>query len=97
MGLVGFFVVPRLKEAVHKTIRRRKKKRKKDKSEEDKVPDRMVFREFVIKNIAMVVEMDAIYTTFTNLNVECSTAQKVMPWLLYVVLIADWFSPLSAL
>ena len=83
MGLVGFFVVPRLKEVVHKNY---KKEEEKDKSE-DEVSDRAVFMKFVIQNIAMVVEIDAIYTIFTNLNVECSTAQKVMPWLLYVVLL----------
>ena len=85
MGLVGFFVVPRLKEVVHQKYDKREEE--KDKSGKNKVPDRMVFRKFVIQSIAMVVEMDAVYTIFTNLNVECSTAQKVMPWLLYVVLL----------
>ena len=80
MGLVGFFVVPRLKEVVHQEYDKREE-------EKDEVPDRMIFRKFVIQSIAMVVEIDAIYTIFTNLNVECSTAQKVMPWLLYVVLL----------
>ena len=82
MGLVGFFVVPRLKEVVHQEYDYDYKEK-----EKDEVPDRMIFRKFVIQNIAMVVEMDAVYTIFTNLNVECSTAQKVMPWLLYVVLL----------
>lgn len=82
MGLVGFFVVPRLKEVVHQEYDYDYKEKDKD-----KVPDRMIFRKFVIQSIAMVVEMDAVYTIFTNLNVECSTAQKVMPWLLYVVLL----------
>ena len=80
MGLVGFFVVPRLKEVIHQEYDEREE-------EKDEVPDRMIFRKFVIQSIAMVVEIDAIYTIFTNLNVECSTAQKVMPWLLYVVLL----------
>ena len=78
MGLVGFFVVPRLKEVVHQEY---------DYEEKEKVPERKVFRKFMIQSIAMVVEMDAIYTIFINLNVECSTAQKVMSWLLYVVLL----------
>ena len=82
IGFTGFIVVPRIEDYAIPKLN-------------ESLPEYFSikrnigtgFKQFVYESIAMLVKIDALYTIFTNLNVECSTAQKVMPWLLFVVIV----------
>ena len=82
IGFTGFiivlriedFVIPKLKKCLLKSFRINRN-------------NGTGFKQFVYESIAMLVKIDALYTISTNLNVECSTAQKVMPWLLFLVIV----------
>ena len=76
VGLTGFVLIPQIEESLLKL-----------ETNEETEDDRMRFTKFVLKSIAMILKIDALYTIFTNLNVECSTAQRIVPWVLYVVIL----------
>ena len=76
VGLTGFVLIPQIKESLLEF-----------ETNEETEEDGMRFTKFVLKSIAMLLKIDALYTIFTNLNVECSTAQRIVPWVLYVVIL----------
>ena len=84
IGFTGFIVVPRLEDFVIPILQKYNILPEFNSTNENNGTG---FQQFVYESIAMLVKIDALYTIFTNLNVECSTAQKVMPWLLFLVIV----------
>ena len=80
VGLTGFVLIPQIEKSLLQFWCNQT-------NEETQEEDGMRFTKFVLKSIAMLLKIDALYTIFTNLNVECSTAQRIVPWVLYVVIL----------
>uniref|UniRef100_A0A1X7TZ84 Uncharacterized protein n=1 Tax=Amphimedon queenslandica TaxID=400682 RepID=A0A1X7TZ84_AMPQE len=82
MGLTGFVFVPRFKKVVQKHFHD-------DNTKDDEMEwrDLAKSQNFINNVIALLLETDALYTILTNIVLECNTAQTIMPWFIYTIIL----------